>query len=425
MNDPMAALLSLLRMPAVQAHDLPALDAAGWCDLARSAVAHGVAPLVHALLQPNPPGLQAEEAMQLLKAQHVRTRLANLRLRAHLADVLHALHARRMPAIVLKGAYLCEHVYAEPSLRPMGDADLLVRRGDLAPATHALRELGWTGPEPADAVPRPGAHQLPVFERGGAAIEMHWSIEDDGAPFRIDEDGLWSRAVDVRVAGAPAKALAPEDLLLHLCLHTAYGHGWLQFDGGLRPICDIAFTVRTFAPRIDWGELVRRATAWGVQPCAWLALGLAQELLAAPVPQDVLAGLAPPQRGARMRAIARDLTFGHHYEALQRQLPVLSRAWLDKRWRAWSPAHRWQAHLWPPAAALARDYPRLGHGASAPLRYLAHWSELAAEGVRVSLTRGAHRLAARERQRMALLRWLQSTASGCVYSYPRSRATAL
>jgi hypothetical protein len=405
--DPMAALLTLLRTRDGLAHDPPSLDEAGWRALAHAAVAHGVAPVVHARLEANPPGPPADAALRLLNAQRVRTRLASLRLRAHLAEALQALHARGLPAIVLKGAYLCEHVYPEPSLRPMGDADLLVPRAELGRAARVLRGLGWRGPDPSSAVARPGEHELPAFERGGASIELHWSIEDDGAPFRIDEEGLWSRAVGVRVAGAQALALAPEDLLLHLCMHAAYGHGWLQFDGGLRPLCDIAFTVRALGSDIDWDTLAARAADWGVQPCAWLALGLAQELLAAPVPPSTLARMAPPQGGPRMHGVARDLAFGRHYEALRRQLPVLGRAWLDKRWHRLSRAHRWRVHLWPPAAALARAYPSITGSASAPLRYAAHWAELAAEGVRVSLVGNVHRLAARERQRQALLHWME------------------
>src|SRR5262249_7482159 len=142
-----------------------------------------------------------------------------------------------------------------------------------------------------------GGHQLPTYTHGGAMLELHWAIEDDDSPFAIDGEGLWQRAVPARIGGAATQALAPEDLLLPLALHAAYGHGWLQFESGPRRLVDIAACLRHFDGRLDWDVLATRARAWRVHPSAWLALTVAGELLQAQVPAEALERLAPPQAG--------------------------------------------------------------------------------------------------------------------------------
>ena len=103
-------------------------------------------------------------------------------------------------------------------------------------------------------------------------------------------DELWNRAVPVTVAGCAALALAPEDMLLHLCLHTSYQH---QFAFGLRPSCDIAEIAHCFRETLDWNGLVERADHRGWRRGVYLAFVLANELAGAGIPDHVLESLRP------------------------------------------------------------------------------------------------------------------------------------
>ena len=67
-------------------------------------------------------------ALHDLERCFFRTRLDNLRLYGRLAEVSHRFAEQGLPAIVLKGAYLADAIYADRALRGMADADLLVRR---------------------------------------------------------------------------------------------------------------------------------------------------------------------------------------------------------------------------------------------------------------------------------------------------------
>ena len=65
--------------------------------------------------------------MRSLEGHYLRNQLRNLRLFGHVASLLERLGAEAIDVIVLKGAYLAQSVYADPAVRAMADADLLIR----------------------------------------------------------------------------------------------------------------------------------------------------------------------------------------------------------------------------------------------------------------------------------------------------------
>jgi hypothetical protein len=398
---PLQALLDVLagrRITPAQ------LDAAGWGDFLAEASRHGVSALVAHALRRDAERLPAHVG-QALEQQLLRNRMRNMRLFTRLSDTLAALTAAGIEVIVLKGAHLARAVYEDPGLRAMSDADLLVREADLDRVRETLAGLGW---HVAPPLPE-GGHQLPTFEHDGVQIDVHWSIEDSEAPFAIDVAGLWQRAEPSAFGQARARVLAPEDLLLHLCMHTAYGHGWRQFDGGLRQLTDIAVVLRRYASSLDWERFGARARAWRVERCVWLALAVAHELLAAPIPDGVSARLVAPSPAlARWTDDATALALGAHFEELPCRLPALSRTSTNKRWRRLPSWDRWREVLWPPLSALPRTYPAL---VSRPIATrVACWRDLATD-LAQALGRPGHRgIWSRERRRHAMLRWMEHLA---------------
>ena len=205
-----------------------------------------------------------------------------LRVRESLTRLTTALQTAGVPVIVLKGAHLAHVVYPDPSLRWMSDVDLLVQFADLERAAMLLRVGGCRQIAPSSVY----VHHLPrFFQAFPPAVELHWRLApNDRAP----ENDLWQRAAPLRIAGVDTLGLCPEDLLLHLCVHGSYAH---RFMLGLRPICDIAETVRHFGGTMVWADVLSRARRYRCHRGVNLMLRLAKEMLGAAVPDDVLRAL--------------------------------------------------------------------------------------------------------------------------------------
>ncbi len=214
-----------------------------------------------------------------------RNTLHNLRLYGELSRLLSVLGSEGIPLILLKGAFLADAVYDNIGLREMSDIDVLAHPANLSRIAEILTGMGYT-----QMTAREEYHLPPMVRKGYASFEVHWDVTAPGTSYSIDPQGLWEQAMPVRIAGCDALTLSPEDLLLHLCVHTSYQH---QFAFGLRPSCDIAETISHFLPVLNWQAIVERAALRGWQRGAYLALRLARELAGADVPPDILERLRP------------------------------------------------------------------------------------------------------------------------------------
>ncbi len=230
-------------------------------------------------------------AKELREASRLNT-LHNLRLYGELRLLLSALKSEGIPLILLKGIFLAEAVYGNMGLREMNDIDVLARPTDLTRIAEILRVMGYAPLQPICAdVTLKTQHHLPrMVKNGHAALEIHWNLTYPGETYSLDPGGLWEYAAPAHIAGCDALTLSPEDLLLHLCLHTSYQH---QFAFGLRPSCDIAETIARFGSTIDWQSVTERAASRGWQRGVYLALRLAGELAGADIPADILERLRP------------------------------------------------------------------------------------------------------------------------------------
>jgi hypothetical protein len=139
-------------------------------------------------------------------------------------------------------------------------------------------------------------------------LDVHCRLSPENVPFAIETEGLWERAVPVRLGGAAALALSPEDLLLYECLHTAFHHG---FASSLRSFCDIHETLRRHGGELDWESVLSRVRHWGVNRCVYLTLHLTRELLATAVPDGVMSELEPDHLDSSLVLCAMEKVFLH------------------------------------------------------------------------------------------------------------------
>lgn len=275
---------------------LTELTAEQWHELISWALQQKVAALFyHRLRQHGLTEMMPDALHKQLKSYYQRLVVHNLMLYKQLHTLLKRLHQDEIPVILLKGAHLGGAVYPEIALRQMGDVDLLVPAAALAPAIAAVMALGYQPMQPIDTVDPYLAHKhhLPPFIKAGSCtIEIHWTITQPNLSYTITMDELWARAQPTLIAGIEVNTLAPEDLLLHICLHATYQHG-LEQD--VRFLCDIDTICRRFAPTFAWPQFSQRAEQWGWARGAYLALHLAHDLLDTPLPPSILQALASDQ----------------------------------------------------------------------------------------------------------------------------------
>jgi putative nucleotidyltransferase-like protein len=89
--------------------------------------------------------------------------------------------------------------------------------------------------------------------------------------------------VPLVVANKTVQGLAPEDLLIVLCVHGSK-HVWEE----LKWVCDVAELLRSHQ-HLDWDRIFSNASAWRCRRLVSMGLSLAYRLLDAPLPGAVLA----------------------------------------------------------------------------------------------------------------------------------------
>src|SRR5262249_25573145 len=117
------------------------------------------------------------------------------------------------------------------------------------------------------------------------AVEVHWNIVGGSHGVEVEASGLWERSRPAQVLGVDVAVLAPEDLLLHLCVHAVVLH---RFAIQLRDVYDLAGTVRRYRNEMDWAAFADRAAQYGLGKGCYLCLELARQMFGAPVESGIL-----------------------------------------------------------------------------------------------------------------------------------------
>jgi hypothetical protein len=277
----------------VSSERLAGLSPDAWPPLLEMARVQKVGALLyHRLVSRGWAGAVPPAALAAARQACRNTAAANLRLYEELAAVAAALRAADIPVIVLKGPHVASAVYGDPALRHMADLDLLVQVRDLERAADVVRAQGYVSQTPytIGTILRTCHHLPPLIKARATTIELHWNIVPPGLPCEVEPAELWGRATPARIVGVDVLGLAADDLLLHLCLHTSYSD---LFGLGLQPSCDIAETIRRHRDTLDWRRIIGCARRWRAARGVYLALRVANELVGAAVPDDVLDDLRP------------------------------------------------------------------------------------------------------------------------------------
>ena len=222
------------------------------------------------------------------------------------AKALRHMQDAGIETLLLKGAALTVLHYKDVGVRAMGDVDFLVPRARAMDAARLLERHGWVrtpdSPRVVDEAYTTITHSAGYQDDKGRQIDLHWYASAEARWPGVD-DALWETSVPVVFEGVATRALGPTHLL-----YNVIAHGYSSFAEHIRWAVDAATILKDArAGDIDWHRFVAMCTSRRLVLPALLQLRWLRDVLAAPVPESVIAALVATKVSAVDRAEYRHL----------------------------------------------------------------------------------------------------------------------
>jgi hypothetical protein len=224
---------------------------------------------------------------------------------AEAARVTHLLAAAGIRSMIVKGPVLAQLAFDDPTMRENEDIDLLVEPATVPDVDRIITKAGYHRVVPDtknvaslyDVYSNRRCQFVYYSETRDLFLEVHWRLTSNPLLMPTDVGELWSRPEQVSVAGASFLTLPDDDLFLYLCVHGSV-HMWFR----LKWIVDIAAVLQRLCPSAI-ERIARRARVLEVNRSFHQAVILANGLMAAPVPKEIMTD-ACRDRAAMRLAIA-------------------------------------------------------------------------------------------------------------------------
>lgn len=260
-----------------------------WSALLDMAHCHGVVPLLYRNLSAVASDLVPEELLAQLRKRTQAGALLNRSLAQELIGLCEAFAAHGVPVMPIKGVTLAVSAYGDLALRDFTDLDLLVPQGSLRAAQAILLSQGYEKRSSHDRPREPwhdgGPYHVFIKRRALSRVDLQWVMAYQHFVFRLDRREFWQHQIAVPFENKMIQGLAPEHLLIVLCVHGTK-HAWEH----LKWVCDVAELLRAH-PGLDWERCLTSATNWHCRRMLHMGLSLAHLVLDAPLPEMVLARL--------------------------------------------------------------------------------------------------------------------------------------
>lgn len=247
-------------------------DDAAWPVIIEQARQNGFSGILNRLLTLQP---SLGYCAQPLKAEALRLSASNLFLIEEIKRFLAACASEKIPCVPLRGPVLAELLYDDPTLRPCGDLDVLIRKEAIDAVAGLLKAQGYTVVDRRPGFAREFSNTLECFKENPfhAIIEPHWTIAYPPILENLAMSEVWHRARPAPWLGVPTYALAEDDHLLHLCWHAAHR----SHDRPLLWLYDIHCFVEQNQKTLDWGRFLDTASRCGG---GWLAASVLSQTIA-------------------------------------------------------------------------------------------------------------------------------------------------
>ncbi|SDO34972.1 nucleotidyltransferase family protein [Afipia sp. GAS231] len=236
----------------------------------------------------------------------------NEKILSTLARVAGLLNAIDIEPVLLKGAaLLVEGVYPQPSMRILGDIDILIPRSRSAEACAALKAVGFD--TKWSAVSPPTHHHLPMLldPETGTGVELHTDVISRSADAVIATDWFCEMARSVRFRGQRVLLPEPTRNAGHIIFHGEIFHElYILNKVQLRHVVDLALLRACHERAINWNELDRRFSAADAGEVLATYLHLVSELFGQTAPQLS----HPPRRDAMAELRNTESRDGFHFQ---------------------------------------------------------------------------------------------------------------
>ncbi len=299
MLDSKSLLLTFLRNSNEEEviNQLRGLSEDQWEALLATAARHWLGPVLFNILKPYYSGTNIPPYYQeQLRRIYLNAAARNVRLYNQLEEVVKKLNKNGIPVMLLKGSHLAKYVYGNIALRPMGDIDLMVKQVDLETVHNFFLQDGYS------VLEEPWNYQ----KNNGIPVEIHPHIKRLPREERVSIQGLWARGDKFFLGPEEVYTLCPEDLILHLSLHSCMEH---DLNNGLKTCFDIYHTVKFYDRRLNWEQLWTRAEDWGIENTVYLMIALTEKLIGLPMPDYVNNSMKPDQVSLGYLAEAEEIIF--------------------------------------------------------------------------------------------------------------------
>jgi len=213
----------------------------------------------------------------------------NLIFRKKTGEIIKEFKEKGIDCLVLKGLYFAFSIYPDAGLRPMVDADLLVKKEDLDKITAILNALGYTEQSPRKQRAY-GCDATFSSKDEACSIDIHWDLcQYERFKGIIDITGdFWARAVGFNLDSLPAKTLSIEDHILYVSLHYGLVH---LLDNKFNGAYDLFYLIHSHI--FYWEAIINSARKYGIETPLYYSLHKACKITGLRLPDFVLERLKP------------------------------------------------------------------------------------------------------------------------------------
>ena len=258
-----------------------------WPYLIRTAMWHGLIPLLYKNLKDTYPDAVPEGIMNQIRNYFLTNARHNLLLNEELFKLLHLFEAHGVPAIPYKGPTLAASIYGDVTLRQFSDLDILIQKEDLKRARDLIVPLGYQphiNLSDVDVTHYIESRNELSFLRQDrrVTVELQWEITPHYFNFPIPSKYLWESKERVVRKDSEFNALPADVELLVMCVH-----GTKDLWARLLWVCDVAEFIRK-NDGLEWDRVISLSSTSGSLRMLFLGLLLAKDLLDAPIPEEVM-----------------------------------------------------------------------------------------------------------------------------------------
>jgi Uncharacterised nucleotidyltransferase len=265
-----------------------------WHAALATASHHRLTGLAVAALEAGHLPLSREASAELFR-RHEAAMVHALNIERHLIQLAEAFRTAGVEPIVLKGSGLAHTFYPDPSWRPFGDLDLLVRTEDWSRSCELLAELGHRRRyvEPRAGFDKRFGRTALHISPTGLEVDLHRGLASGPFTFWVPGDELFQGPASFELAGLTLSRLNDTTAFLHACMHASLG----SRPAMLMPLRDVAQVAAS--GRVDWDQVRTLALSWRLRAVVLHALQTASAVLDIKLPpeaRELTDSLTPEKR---------------------------------------------------------------------------------------------------------------------------------